>query len=480
MNEIKEFPIPAITLDEVLAKKFNFPRVDNIDSLEYSTLYGHMVKLKDGNLVTFGRQDSDNTRGVLGIGPGTNNALGLRYPVLPVKDWKTYGVVSYDAFALSTDGELWMWGSCTYSARLPSPNYSNVPLKALEAVKEIHVSKTTSYGTNYTIYIAEMFDGSFKFVGRNGEGQAGDGTTTQPSDWIDWVMPAGEDQSTLKELVISSGNTGTIYWVSKNNKVFALGSGAYGMCGNGTTGNNLVWGEMTELNGLVIDQVLTGAYSHSGGGNGYVWAIFRSGRDLYTYGYNYTGALGNSPSTNLVAYIERDEADEIFAVGAAWPTVFKRDHGSFYSRGYATWGLHGSSSNTSEWFDLTPPELVGKDFKVFANTHGDTSPENTNIFLVGDVNGEQVSFTLGSNSYGSGGIGTTAKSINGVMTKITKFSEVDVVRYITVGPSGGITTYALLANGELWGCGYGAYHTLNLIYGPMPVVATNATFTRLV
>ena len=182
-------------------------------------------------------------------------------------------------YAIDISGNLWAWGWNQYG-QLGIGNTTNqhAPVSPIQMNNTLNVSSGDSH------VMAIMDGGGLWAWGNNNYGQLGDGTTGTRhaphnivSDHIIVNISAGYSHS----MAITSGGD-----------LYAWGSNAAGQIGDGTTINRL---SPTMVKQRVI--AAAAGCSQLGSGNGHSMAICDNG-DLWTWGYNHYGQLGDDSFIN--------------------------------------------------------------------------------------------------------------------------------------------------------------------------------------
>ena len=278
--------------------------------LQVSAGYYHSLALgSDGNAYAWGYND----HGQLGDGTGTEQHAPVRvktpdrktYPDLPA-DF-TYLQVSAGAFhslALGSDGYAWAWGCNLYGNlgnNSSGSNFNPAPVRVRDPANPTDKSKglqATQVSGGLHDSLAVGSDGNAYAWGLNGNGQLGDGTST---DRYTPVRVKTPDRSTYPDLPadftylqVSAGWQHSLA-VGSDGNAWAWGYNTYGQLGNNSSGdyaNSSVPVRVRDpanptdkSKGLQAIQV----------GAGY-WHSLAVGSDgnAYAWGDNYYGQLGNN------------------------------------------------------------------------------------------------------------------------------------------------------------------------------------------
>src|SRR5580704_12597382 len=126
-------------------------------------------------------------------------------------------------------------------------------------------------------------DGHVYAWGDNSQGGLGDGSTTPSASPVVVSLPSGVTATAI------TAAQGTGYAIGSNGKLYAWGDNFYGELGNGGTTNISTPVTVSLPSGVTPKQIA------GGGGTGY--AIGSDG-NLYAWGYNANGGLGDNSTTS--------------------------------------------------------------------------------------------------------------------------------------------------------------------------------------
>ncbi len=275
-------------------------------------------------------------------------------------------------------------------------------------------SKVTS-GYQHTAAIRN--DGSLWAWGYNGQGQLGDGTTTNKN----YPVKVG---SATNWVQVSGGYYHTAA-VRSDGTLWTWGYNGYGQLGDGTTTNRSTPVQVPGTNWVKVD---CGIY-HT--------VALKSDGTLWAWGYNFYGQLGNGTTTNSAGPVQISSFSGWLNVSAGgYHTLAVKGDGSLWSWGYNGYGQLGDGTTADR---AVPGPVSG----VTANTIVDVSA-GFNHSAVVLTNGSVL--TWGYNGNGQLGNGTftnsaTAVSAAGISTAV----EVEASENHTL---------IRLSNGTLRACGY--------------------------
>lgn len=358
--------------------------------------------MTDGTMRPWGRGEN----WVLGQGSNTHDrsypiTVGFPPDAAPVKE----GHFSHNdcAWAITEDGKLWMWGNNNHGD-VGSNNTSDTytPYCASEGAHNsiygktvIQVAKYHS-GDSYLCTLALCSDGTVHSAGYNGHGQLGLGDTTQRSYFSQ--LPLLSD---IVKIAGGSERYTSHYALKADGTMYSWGHGGEGRLGQGNTTQYNIATALPYFtsNGISIRDI--------GAGANMAWAI-DTNDNLYTWGYNGYGNLGNGSTANrtspvLVLTDVKDCEMSNYRNSYNYTMAIKND-GTVWAAGDNSYGCLGVSAD------------VG-DRSVFAQCMRDASTPLTNIVKVriggsGSYNytialdGEGIAYSVGYSANGQLGRGT--------------------------------------------------------------------------
>lgn len=185
----------------------------------------------DGSLTMWGR----NNIGQVGV--GYTSALGDTEPVHPhVPTTIAVGssLVSIAAFqnssvALDTTGALWGWGENgdgQLGLGTPAVDDDFVDADQSNPMPSTGTADVVSIASGYYHLLALQSDGTVMAMGRNGDGQLGDGS----SDDRDHLVAVGS----LTDVIQVAAASSTSFALTTTGSLYAWGANDYGQLGNGT------------------------------------------------------------------------------------------------------------------------------------------------------------------------------------------------------------------------------------------------------
>ncbi|MGA8726953.1 MAG: putative Ig domain-containing protein [Acidimicrobiales bacterium] len=180
--------------------------------------------------------------------------------------------------------------------------------------------------------------------GYNADGEFGNETTTNSSTPVEVSLPTGVTPTAI------AGGYNSGYAIGSDGNVYAWGYNGDGELGNGTTTNSLTPVEVSLPSGVTPTAIASGGYS------GY--AIGSDG-NLYAWGYGSVGELGNGTTTNSSTPVEvalpSGVTPRAIASGQSVAYAIGSD-GNLYAWGYDGYGELGNG--TTMFDSLTPVEVA--------------------------------------------------------------------------------------------------------------------------
>ncbi|PWA04563.1 T9SS type A sorting domain-containing protein [Flavobacterium psychrotolerans] len=237
-----------------------------------SARYGSSAAIKNNGTLWMWGYNADGE-----IGNGTNTNQNAPVQITSSNDWKTISLGDAHTVAIKTDGTLYGWGLNDFGQLGNGNNISsNVPILSGGGFNQW---KSVSASRSYTIALQN--DGTLWAWGNNAYNQLGYRTTTDRNTPIQ----VGTDTDWSS---ISAGNFHRLA-LKSNGSLWAWGLNSVGELGDGTNTNQNTPVQIgTDMNWTEISAKSS---NHS--------AALKSDGNLYTWGRNIFGQLGNCTLTNL-------------------------------------------------------------------------------------------------------------------------------------------------------------------------------------
>lgn len=518
---------------------------------QQNTMYRHnYVVMTDNSVKAWGW----NGNSCLGEGTTNNRSYPGRVAFPPTFPGaaKVWGNFQYNGICLDVNGGLWIWGyngegQCatgnTTVQTIPyyaSGNASNSIYG--KTVVDVQVGVGTQNANTITVLCS---DGTVHATGYNGYGQIGDGSTTQKTNFV---------QNAVLSNVIKISQTREAYTavsaVTSDGKLYTWGYNGDGQLGNGNTTNasiatqrtggvlsgkfiyHCVGGYMNffalcrsntatatatfssggasgantmvvaSATGIVVGQIVTGtgiptlAYNvkptrvtaisgttitlsnnftaqASGTYNFYQAGFVAAwGGGNATYGAFGDGTFADSSTPVQVFATSDNPVEEIYTTNYDYPVSWckKRDN-TWHVTGAGAYGanLDPANNNRSSWVQIAPSGVNSTNYitKVVKSGTG-----SYNWMAAIDVNGN--CYTWGYNGNGALGTGNTTNVSNGNINKV----PISIRKVVDIMPhchSSEQDLVMLMDDGQLWIQGYpGSYANTDdraqAYYTPQPVV----------
>ena len=266
--------------------------------------------------------------------------------------------------AIDEEGRVYICGNNEYGQLGDgTTTNSTLPICISDKENELKGKKiiSISAGGNHTVALDE--EGKVYTWGDNGDGQLGDGTTT--NSVLPICLSNKENELKGKKIISISGGY-HIVALDEGGKVYTWGKNRYGQLGNGTTDDSgvpiCISDKENELKGKRIVDISAGGY--------HTVAIDEEG-NVYTWGDNGDGQLGDGTTnySEVPICISNKENElkgkKIISISAGgYHTVAIDEEGKVYTWGYNYYGQLGDGtteeSNVPICISDKDNELKGK------------------------------------------------------------------------------------------------------------------------
>ncbi len=327
----------------------------------------------DGDLYCWG----GNNCGVVGNGTTKNQLTPVK--VLGNVD---YVVTSNSSFisAITFNGDLYCWGNnSSGQVGNGTTNTQTTPVKILSNIRSVYISDYSSCTAAITV------NGDLYCWGINESGQVGNGTTNTQTTPIK-VLSNVISVSVFSSASLSANSYGTTIAITENKDLYCWGYNLTGQVGNGTTKT-----QTTPVKVLNNVMYAVGFDTHRSADSGFAAAILTNG-DLYCWGYNYFGQVGNgTTNTQTIPTKVLSNVNSLYFCSHSHGNIGAiTNDGELYCWGYNNSGQVGNGTTENQ---LTP-------FKVSFEDSSDgiasfTLSENANTTLKDNDN----SFTFSGHIY---------------------------------------------------------------------------------
>ena len=172
--------------------------------------------------------------------------------------------------------------------------------------------------------------------GYNGYGQLGTGDTQNK------ILPTYTNINNIMQIALGKNHTVA---VDKDGHVFTWGYNSYGQLGNGTTGGTVL--EKVQVKSTDGEGVLENIVSVAAG-DSFTMALDKDG-NVYTWGYNSYGQLGNGDTNYRVLPVKVDGLQGIVKIKAGNGSAFAIDNNNcLWVAGYNGYGNLGDGKIDAE------------------------------------------------------------------------------------------------------------------------------------
>ncbi len=394
--------------------------MSNVKSVDLGKCHSAAIT-ENGDLYTWGW----NNNGQLGNGTTEDSSV----PAKIMSNIKLVGLGWFHSAAITANGDLYTWGS-NIEGQLGNGTTEDsfIPIKIMSNVKSV------SLGWFHSAAITE--NSNLYTWGCNVYGMLGDGTTTGSSTPIKIVIDMGgeteepvteeptteepgTEEVTFTQVALGYNHSGAI---TENGDLYTWGYNLHGELGNGTT-------EDSHNPIKIMSNVKSVNLGERHGA-----AITKNG-DLYTWGENNNGQLGNGTTESSFTPVKIMSNVKAVSLGE-WHSAAITENGDLYTWGYNSDGQLGNGTTKDSFI----PIKIMSNIKSISlgNFHSAAITENSDLY------------TWGHNYYGQLGDGTTEDSY--IPQKIT-----GNVKSVSLGER---HSAAITENGDLYTWGWNSYGQL--------------------
>jgi len=366
--------------------------------------------------------------------PMPTNADGSTQPPQPtatpipssvLTDVKAITVDNSRTIVLKNDGTVWAWGRNDYgqigdgtTTHRSTPTQINIT-----NVKEIVVGRSTDYiKSDFTLALKN--DGTVWAWGWNGNGELGDGTTTNRS------IPTQVNINDVKGIATGTNN---VFALKNDGTVWAWGWNGNGQLGDGTTTLRLI---PTQIDITNVKEIVCGIrHTVALKNDGTVWA----------WGSNQYGQLGDETTTNRLAPTEINITNVKKIVAGYFYTMALKNDGTLWAWGQGKDGQLGNGTLSNKSMPTEVDITNVKDIVTGGYYSGGNAPIDGNHSFA--IKNDGTVWAWGNNHYGQLGDGTTTNRFTPVQVNITNVKEISV---------GAWSIIALKNDGTVWAWGQNA------------------------
>ncbi|AGH98936.1 RCC1 domain-containing protein [Micavibrio aeruginosavorus] len=252
-------------------------------------------------------------------------------------------------YALTANGEVWSWGYNNYGQLGHGDTANRAIATRIEffVANNIQIAKVIPSRPNYYDYACALFlttDGKVYGCGFNGTGQLGNGTTANQ------YVPVRCGSLTNITCVTLSGMQHHAYAVEDNGNLWVWGSNNNGQLGlgDGTTRQTPIL--HPSLNNIV-KAVASAGYTTAGNGPAGCGLVLRADGTIWTTGYNGYGQLGLGDTTDRTSFtqiIHPAFFTDIFAGDGRYPAFGAiSQQKEIYLWGYNGYGQIGNGNTAN-------------------------------------------------------------------------------------------------------------------------------------
>jgi len=441
-----------------------------VDELnQYATYFFSCFKGLDGKLYVCGDESNNN----VSTGAVAMNIFGFRELTFDYTSGiKKWGAVNQGTFCLMNNGDLWYVGK-NGNRQIADGTTTNVVVPRIiqSGIVDIEFNKQVSNTIDYIMTYTKDSEGNWFGMGYNNYGRCGDGSqANQILEPRPIVMPDGLPPTKIYSLGTTYGAT---FALAEDDKVYATGYNGYGQLGVGNTTTNGIWQEVLGFNASDVKDIQGGYgyYDTSAKSQSSTVFLLKNG-DVYTCGDNDWGQLGlglpASSTINIPTQVAVSNVESIQCQGGGPMSVLCTfaDKQSFTVWGYNSYGQLGVGSTSQ----LYSPETRFFPYKkIFTNVGGcHTYSYQSRMFLLAN-DGKLYSCGQGGN-YALGN-GSTA---NVTQFQPVPFYEGDKIKdlIITQANSGGAShVLILLTDGSVYACGYNGQYVMPMTMNQVHTLA---------
>lgn len=414
---------------------------------------GHVVTVKtDGTIWAWG----GNQNSQLGITEEVARMTSRRLPAKVLADYsenaladvQTIVAGSNHSIILKPDGTVWAWGS-NGNGQLGDGTTTQryLPVQVKDATGNGYLTGVTAIAAGNSFTIALKTDGTVWAWGSNGYGQLGDNTTTQRNLPVQVKDSAGTGYLTSMSAIAGGGSHAIA--VKNDGTVWAWGYNTQGQLGDNTINNRSLPVQVKDPTG---SSVLTGVSTVTGGANH--TAALKTDGTVWAWGYNFHGQLGDGTTTqrNLPVQV-KDTPGTGFLTGVSkivsGSNSFHNDalknDGSLWAWGNNNYGQLGDNTLTNRNLPIQVKDSAGTGLLTSVASIG----VGGNYTVASKIDG--TAWALGQNNYGQlGDNSTTNRSLPVQVKNAAGTAFLSGVQAVTAGY---YHTFGLKADGSLavWG-----------------------------
>ena len=358
-----------------------------------------------------------------------------------------------DGIFIDNEGKVYTWGDNYYgelgdgTTEVGYDKYRKVPMCISDLDNVLKGKKIVEiYEDSGTIFAIDT-EGKIYTWGRNDYGQLGDGTINNRNTPI----CISELENDMKEKIITNiyKSFRTIFALDTEGKIYVWGENDVGQLGDGTTNNSNIPICISELENDLKGKKIANIYEY---GSSTIFAIDTEGK-IYTWGRNNYGQLGDGTNNNrnnpiCISELENDlKGKRIANIIYDGSTTFALDtEGKVYSWGYNYYGQLGDGTNNKRNTPICISELENDlKGKRIAKIY-----ESSDTIFALDTEGKI--YTWGYNSSGKLGDGTNNNRNNPICISELE-NDLKGKKIANIYEYGSSTIFAIDTEGKIYAWG---------------------------
>jgi alpha-tubulin suppressor-like RCC1 family protein len=385
-----------------------------------------------------------NGNGTLGNNTTTNSSIPINVSSFGSLTGQTITAIAsgnYHTFAISSTSQVHTWGSNLYGQLgNNTTTQSNIPINTVNSYLALSGRTVVAVAGGNTHNTALDTTGKVHSWGLNTSGQLGNNTVTQSNFPIDISSFGSLAGVGYRAITTGSINSALL---SNSGQVYTWGYNSEGELGNNTTTQSNIPINISSFGSLSGQTIVAIA-----GGSSHTIALSSTGQ-VHTWGYNGYGQLGNNTTaqSNIpinVSSFGSLSGQTIVAIDAGdYHTIALSSTGQVHTWGYNISGQLGNNTTTQSNIPINVSSfgsLSGQTIIAIAGGGGHTIA----ISSTGQVH------TWGKNDYGQLGNNTLTQS--NIPTNVSSFGSLSGQTIVAIA-GGGYHTIALSSTGQVhtWG-----------------------------
>jgi alpha-tubulin suppressor-like RCC1 family protein len=186
--------------------------------------------------------------------------------------------------ALKSDGTVWAWGTTQFGLGDGTHNVSATPVQVAFQLPAGVTIKAIAAGSIHSLAVDST--GNVWAWGYNGDGELGNGLTTNSAVPVQATMPSG-----VTFTAVAAGQSHSL-GLGSNGTVYAWGANASGQLGLGSSTPALTPSAVSGVSGATSIAA------------GQIFSVVGTSSGAFTFGDNFEGELGNGSTTNSMVPVQ--------------------------------------------------------------------------------------------------------------------------------------------------------------------------------